>query len=348
LTSGVNLVYIQNKVNDFKFGQKGYGILIGKDGTILEDSDKSLIMKKKISDINDENIKALGKEMMSNDSGTYRFKKGNDGYIVFYQKVPLSGWSVASVIEENELFAPAKKLMSILILITVVVVAILAIIIILVSKRMTSPLVKISTFAEKIAEGDLSGELNVGSKDEIGKVSESLNNTVSKLRGMIGAINGYANEAGEMSSNLSKTTEDSIRVSEETAKSVGELAEGAVKQAENASSAAMETDNLVEEINKVSDKCLNMIKVADECKDVTSSGANGVSEAIGSMRNITETNNYNAKEAKALHEQSKKIGEIVGVISGIAEQTNLLALNAAIEAARAGEQGKGFSVVLRK
>ncbi len=42
---------------------------------------------------------------------------------------------------------------------------------------------------------------------------------------------------------------------------------------------------------------------------------------------------------------SRRIGEMVGLIDGIAFQTNLLALNAAVEAARAGEHGRGFAVV---
>jgi heam-based aerotactic trancducer len=48
---------------------------------------------------------------------------------------------------------------------------------------------------------------------------------------------------------------------------------------------------------------------------------------------------------KNLSVSSKKITEIVGLVTGIADQTNLLALNASIEAARAGEHGKGFAVV---
>ncbi|WP_377007756.1 methyl-accepting chemotaxis protein [Comamonas endophytica] len=42
---------------------------------------------------------------------------------------------------------------------------------------------------------------------------------------------------------------------------------------------------------------------------------------------------------------SRRIGDMVGLIDGIAFQTNLLALNAAVEAARAGEHGRGFAVV---
>ena len=46
-----------------------------------------------------------------------------------------------------------------------------------------------------------------------------------------------------------------------------------------------------------------------------------------------------------IHEASRKIVDIIGVIDAIAFQTNILALNAAVEAARAGEQGRGFAVV---
>ena len=345
MISAVNLSYIQDKVKAFKFGEKGYSLLLGKDGTVLVHPNEEVIMKSKIAEVEDANMQSLGKEMLDKKAGTFRFSSGKDNFIVFYDQVPLSGWSVASVISEQELFAASEKLMVTLLLITLIIVVILVGIVMIEAKRMVSPLVKLSAFSEEIASGNLTAQLKVTSNDEIGKVGMSLNNTVTKLKDMISDISASANEVNILSDTLVVATDESLRGTDEVSRSMQEIAKGAVSQAESASMALDATKELIKDIDEVFKKSNYMINVVQESKKVSTSGSEGVKEVIASIKTIAETNSDNVNETQNLLEKSKEIGQIVFVISAIAEQTNLLALNAAIEAARAGEQGKGFAVV---
>ncbi|MBN1039327.1 methyl-accepting chemotaxis protein [Clostridium botulinum] len=345
MISAVNLSYIQEKVKDFKFGKNGYSLLVGKDGTILEHPDEELIMKKNISEIEDENIKLLGQKMQGNEEGIFRFGTGDNKFIVFYDKVPLSDWSVASVLSEKELFASVDKLMIMSLLITAVIVLVSAIIIVFVAKQMTSPLASLSDFSEEISLGNLTNKLEIDGEDEVAKVANGLNNTVFKLKEMISDISTSADEVMVVSNSLSLATSESLKGNEEVSKSMQEIAAGAVTQAQGASEASIVTGELIEEINEVFKKCNHMINIVEKSSDISNSVSKGVKDAIDSIQNIAETNKLNVQETEILLEQSKEIGQIVDVISEISEQTNLLSLNAAIEAARAGEQGKGFAIV---
>ncbi len=73
--------------------------------------------------------------------------------------------------------------------------------------------------------------------------------------------------------------------------------------------------------------------------------SNVASELLGAARDGSSTVSDVNQAIIETENESKKIEEIVEIISGIAGTTNLLSMNASIEAAHAGDAGKGFAVI---
>ena len=181
----------------------------------------------------------------------------------------------------------------------------------------TRPLDQAIDIAKTVAAGDLSREVEVKTKDEVGELlgalklmSGNLSDIVSRVRISTETIASASGEVATGSMDLSTRTEQQASSLEETASSMTELTSTVRQNNENATQAR---------------------KLADEASNVAVRGGATVSEVVQTMG--------------AINESSRKIVDIIGVIDGIAFQTNILALNAAVEAARAGEQGRGFAVV---
>ena len=92
--------------------------------------------------------------------------------------------------------------------------------------------------------------------------------------------------------------------------------------------------------------CMQEIRDGAQTSAAQSATARQIaSQAMDSAQNCGALVKEVVRAMDAIHDSSRKIGDIVGLIDSIAFQTNILALNAAVEAARAGEHGKGFAVV---
>jgi methyl-accepting chemotaxis protein len=196
----------------------------------------------------------------------------------------------------------------------------------------TQQLNKLVANLDKIAkEGDLTIDLSMSTKNELGDISRSVNATILALRDLLRGLgqsiltssrlsNQLEDSSGEMLDDAGKTQQLSANIAsaiEQVASTGQEIAKAAV----DTLSASKQLDGLAEQSLIANDKIRHSMEVlSDDIKGVQQNAAD-------------------------MEQQVTEIGSILDTINSLSDQTNLLALNAAIEAARAGEHGRGFAVV---
>ncbi|MBT8223895.1 MAG: methyl-accepting chemotaxis protein [Dactylosporangium sp.] len=186
------------------------------------------------------------------------------------------------------------------------------------------PLRGMRTVLDAVAAGDLTQDADIHSRDDLGRMADSLRGAMGRMRGLVDAVKANSTGLARSAEQLQQTSQDLFQGVKNTSGQVAEVGRSADTVTTRVQSVAGGAEEMDSSIREIARNATEAASVAGEAVEVA-----------------TDTEQTMIR----LGSSSAEIGDVIKVITTIAAQTNLLALNATIEAARAGESGKGFAVV---
>ncbi len=303
------------------------------------------------------------------NSNAEAYRLFSESYVPLFNKardtlIKLNDDIVARISQrEAEADKTANELMVVVLLVLIGAVALTIIATLLITKSITTPIKELEHVADEMSQGRLGTQIKYQSKDELGKLADSMRYAMGMIKTYVSDITYAMNEfshnsfvlrpptqkfigdfepieasivkvATDMSDTLSQ-----IRVAaNQVSSGADQVSSGAQALAQGATEQASSVEELSASISEISHQ-------------VNQNAQNSVSANDMALQATTAITNSNEQMQKlmvamdSINSKSHEISKIIKTIEDIAFQTNILALNAAVEAARAGSAGKGFAVV---
>ena len=153
-------------------------------------------------------------------------------------------------------------------------VALVVVMQILISRSITKPLSKGVAFAQLVASGDFTQQLDINQKDEVGILAESLNEMSLKLRDMVATVQENAEQVASSS--------------EEITASAQKLAEGSQSQASTLEETSASVEELTSSVEQVAEHAQSQASAVEQGTASMTQVQKSIEEVSGNLNGISE------------------------------------------------------------
>ena len=316
LATDINITALEELVAQKELGYGGYSILLDNYGVALVHptlTGENLL---------DQDLPFIDNIYKEETEGVQRYTYDGEKRVLSFNTVDETGWKIGGVFLEKDMLQLANGILRTIVIVGLIAIVVASISTILLARYITRPILRLNSEVTKVADGDLTGDIEVHSKDEIGVLAASFKTMLVNMREMIGTVADSSQKVKASVEDMSAVTEEVSATSEEMNRAIEELSKGAVQQATDLEGTSSRTQNLADNIEDVLSKQDDLQALSGQIISANETGVHKLSVLQGHTNESTEiVMNLNGLMTQ-FTEKIKSIEEITHTINEISNQTN--------------------------
>ncbi|NQT23879.1 methyl-accepting chemotaxis protein [candidate division KSB1 bacterium] len=332
----ISIETIETVLADLKLFKSSLPFLVAKDGTFLFHPDEEMVLKKKITDLEDSdkyhNVKDAGLKMIAGESGCEQITyEGQDHYLAF-TSIQILDATLALSIPKHEMDQALDRVIRNTMLSLFAILLLMILGTVYVANSVANPIRRLThLITQNIQDKDLTTRIPVKSIDEAGELASAFNEFMDTLEAIILNVKTTAQAVGVTVKEMDQTSEM--------------LGQGAKDQTERVNQVVTSAQEISLTVRDNAKNAVNAADAAEQAQGRSKQGFDRMVAIEQEMDQIVSSAEMTEQIVRILADQAAEIDEIIRVIHDVMEQTGILSINASIEAVKAGELGSGFSVV---